>query len=639
MKTLKIDRLRIKNFKGIKELVINPDSKDVVISGMNATGKTTIMDSFLWLLFGKDSQGKADFQIKPVNMDGNDLNNLDIEVEAIVDLDGDKIQIMKRFNEKWTKKRGSIRKEFTGHTTHYFIDEVPCKKKEFDSNVNEIIDAKVFKLVTDPFAFNNLKWEDMRKILFDICGDIPEDHEIIESVFPSDKDKYDSLVNILNSHNTIEDYNKKIKAKQTVINDELKEIPVRIDEKKTMKTVEKPDIAILGSLNKSIGQQRDELSSLNNDEMVSKKQIRYNEIESEIIKICSDSVKKITASVKPFSEEIDKSTKKINSLKFDIDVRNRAIRNDSEIIIERNKTIVELRAEWHEISGQEAKSEDTCPYCNQAMPESKIKATIEKHNKDKAIKLENITGKGKVIKTKIDELKTSIEQGEAYSVSDNEEIVFLSEKIEELRKKVEAVETKEPDVSELEKEAENLKKEIESLRFDKEPKRKIIEFGIEEIQAKIDRWNQDNSEYKAQKTNLERIEELSKKEQTLSSEYEKLEAELNLVEQFIVAKCTLVEKNVNSYFKMAEFKLFKKQINEGVKECCETIYNGVPYDHGLNNGARINVGLDQINTLSRHYGFIAPVFIDNSESVNHIIEMDAQIFSLVVNNESKLSVE
>lgn len=138
------------------------------------------------------------------------------------------------------------------------------------------------------------------------------------------------------------------------------------------------------------------------------------------------------------------------------------------------------------------------------------------------------------------------------------------------------------------------------------------------------------------KQGQERIEELKKQERTLAAEYEKLEGELFLTEQFIRSKVVLLEDRINSRFQYARFKLFDVQINGGVVETCETLYGGVPFSGGLNNAARINVGLDIINSLSEHYGFTAPIFIDNAEAVTQLIETKGQQIRLVVNEQDKV---
>ena len=61
-----LDRLTINNFKGIEHFELALDSLDADIHGDNATGKTTVFDAIQWLLFGKDSAGRSDFEVKPL---------------------------------------------------------------------------------------------------------------------------------------------------------------------------------------------------------------------------------------------------------------------------------------------------------------------------------------------------------------------------------------------------------------------------------------------------------------------------------------------------------------------------------------------------------------------------------------------
>ena len=59
------------------------------IYGGNATGKTTIADAFFWLLFDKDSAGRADFNIKPLSATGEVADSAAFtEVEGIIEVDG-----------------------------------------------------------------------------------------------------------------------------------------------------------------------------------------------------------------------------------------------------------------------------------------------------------------------------------------------------------------------------------------------------------------------------------------------------------------------------------------------------------------------------------------------------------------------
>src|SRR5690625_5384322 len=82
MREIKLMQLNLKNFKGCKAFTLDLNGEDARIYGENEAGKTTLYDGFLWLLFGKDSNNRADFAIKTLDKDGNELNNLDHEVEA-----------------------------------------------------------------------------------------------------------------------------------------------------------------------------------------------------------------------------------------------------------------------------------------------------------------------------------------------------------------------------------------------------------------------------------------------------------------------------------------------------------------------------------------------------------------------------
>ena len=132
-----------------------------------------------------------------------------------------------------------------------------------------------------------------------------------------------------------------------------------------------------------------------------------------------------------------------------------------------------------------------------------------------------------------------------------------------------------------------------------------------------------------------RIEELKGQERDLAAEHEQLEKELFLVEGFVRAKVEMLESKINSRFKLARFKLFNEQINGGLQECCEVLFDGVPYNSGLNTGARINVGLDIIRTLSEYYQKSFPVIIDNAEAVVDLEEIDAQIICMFVSKKHR----
>lgn len=79
-----IKSIHIENFKGINMLDVNFSVK-TKISGQNAVGKTTIFDAFTWLLFNKNSSGEEKFNVRPLDKDGNRIDNVEIKVSSILD--------------------------------------------------------------------------------------------------------------------------------------------------------------------------------------------------------------------------------------------------------------------------------------------------------------------------------------------------------------------------------------------------------------------------------------------------------------------------------------------------------------------------------------------------------------------------
>ncbi|MGI8600291.1 MAG: ATP-binding protein, partial [Chitinophagaceae bacterium] len=173
-------KLQLTNFKGIKNLSCE-FSHETFIYGENATGKTTVMDAFLWLLFGKDSTDRKDFEVKTLDKAGNVIEKTDHEVYALLDVDGRDIELKRVLREKWQKKRGSVEAEFTGNETLYFWNDVPCQQKEFQAKINNLVDESIFKLLTSPLYFNSLPWQNRRDVLIGIAGDVT-DAEVLDAM-------------------------------------------------------------------------------------------------------------------------------------------------------------------------------------------------------------------------------------------------------------------------------------------------------------------------------------------------------------------------------------------------------------------------------------------------------------------------
>jgi hypothetical protein len=184
-------------------------------------------------------------------------------------------------------------------------------------------------------------------------------------------------------------------------------------------------------------------------------------------------------------------------------------------------------------------------------------------------------------------------------------------------------------------ERDALQREIEDIRAGSQTATESIRAELQAMDANIAALEQKMAQVRQAESAKKRIEELRAEEKRLAAEYERLAREYDLTDEFVKTKVRMLEEKINSRFAYATFKLFDVQMNGIVAECCETLYNGVPYLRGLNTGFCINVGLDLINVFSEHYGFRAPVFVDNSESVTSFIPVSSQLIKLIARIEDK----
>ncbi|MCZ2733619.1 hypothetical protein [Lacticaseibacillus rhamnosus] len=141
------------------------------------------------------------------------------------------------------------------------------------------------------------------------------------------------------------------------------------------------------------------------------------------------------------------------------------------------------------------------------------------------------------------------------------------------------------------------------------------------------------------KTQDARIAQLKQEEADLKAQAQELDRQDFLIQHFVRAKVEKLEDQINSLFSIVKFKLFDIQKNGDLADTAEATVDGVPYSTDLNTGAKINAGLDILNVLSEHYDTIAPIFIDNAETINEIMPTEAQQIRLVVTKDKKMKVE
>lgn len=644
---LKLISLKLRNFMGCREFDLIIDGRNATVKGDNGAGKSTLAHAFSWLLFDKDSTGKKDFAIKTLDENSEPIHGLEHDVEGVLDVDGKRITLRKVYREVYTKKRGSTQKEFTGHTTDYFVDDVPVKKSEYEAAVANIADESIFKLLTSPTYFNEqMDWKKRRELLLEVCGDLTDEQVIASNV------KLAGLTAILGDRD-VDKHKDVVKAQMKKINEEIEKIPVRINETQLgmpdISGIEKDKLSQdIAALQKDLQTKQQELARIQSGGEIAEKRRQLAEVEAEILRKQNEARKKNDETIAKKQAEQNTLLQKWQEIERDLSKYENAIKDNEAAIQTAEARATQLRIKWKEENAKQftIEQDDVCPACGQAIPEEQLEEARQKaeeqFNVEKAGKLIAINAEGKALVEavnatkeenqntllKIKELRADFEESRKEYTAIQQEISKLQQPADEVDD-AELIAKKarfEQDIASLqqgtEAEVTRVQEEIDFLNDDIK--------ALQATQAKIEQYDKD----------IARIAELQAQEKVLAAEYERLDGELYLCELFTKTKVAAMEGNVNSKFKFARFKMFNQLVNGGIEDCCDTLYAGVPYGSGLNNGHRIIVGMDIIRTLSEHYGFIAPIWVDNAESVVQLPEMDAQVIRLVVSGEEKkLSVE
>ena len=638
---MRLNELSIKNFKGIRDLTVRFDGRDANVYGANEAGKTTLFDAFQWLLFGKDSHDQAKFDVKPLDLEGEAEHNGEHTVSAELDLGDRTLKLKRTLAEKWVKKRelGNI-PVLTGHTIKYSIDGVPKSEREFKDIISSICDETTFRLLTNPRYFSeSLEWQERRRILIDVCGDI-SDADVIAC------DASLAVLPDMLGSRTLEDQRKVLKTRQAVIEKEKMGIPAAIAElQRTISDISNLDIKSIRSgiaflVDEKQGYER-ELVNLQNGGEIAKKLKERNEIDAKFIAMENHELKVRQKEDEARQKQRASIQRKVQDISLLIDGNAKRITSNLIEITKLKEQMDVLRDRWMQLDREQfddSSCSDACPTCGRTYDPDQAETILESaranFNEAKASKLASIGAIGKAKSTEVQRLTEENARLEAENTEKAKAIVEQREALTKLDAPIQEPEPN-PERQKLINAKNALESVISEYRLGTHDEESDLKVKIDEAQAKITEQQQILASIDTTKKARDRIDELLAKEKTLSGEFETIEHDLSHLKLFARRKIEMLEGKINERFTMCRFKLFEKQFTGDVSECCEITHNGVPY-RSMNNAGQLQAGLDVCRVLAGHYGFTAPVWIDNREGVTEIPEMDCQVISLIVSPEDKV---
>lgn len=629
MKTIRLNRLEIENFKGIRQLTLNLNGRSTSIYGNNATGKTTVYDALTWLLFGKDSHGNTRFSIKPLDASGNAYAGIMPTIAGELDIDGTKIVLRKQLREKWEKHRGGTER-YAGNTVDYYINDVPTKEKDYKTRVSELVDEDVFRMLTSAHRFcRDVRWQDRRKVLFDLAGIVSDDALLADPAFTELRDE-------LNGR-SVDDYRTMLTKQRKDANGALNLLPARIDEcEGQLDTLPVSfDSAARDALEKQLSDLRGQLAALDNAEARNAKRNEIREQELKLRELNAENEMHRRSQDVPVIDERPAAQQEIERL-----LREKvAVESEIERLKAANEMsearLADYRKRWS-AEHKKAYKPGICTTCGQPLPPDMDAAAHRKFDADKKATQDSLVADSQIIKNQVK--------------SNSERIAELDDR---LRKIVAQIETRAAQFSEMrasepvhiedlpdyEARCTEIQQRITALKGELAAWDKHVSAEKDTLRAQICDAEQQKTEQDtiASKVQLRhsiesRITELEEERHAKAAFIEHIDAMLELCEQFVQQKVERVSDAVNEKFKLVTFRLFTEAINGSLQDCCDAIVNGVPYND-LNSAMQINAGLDCIETLSEFYDVHVPLFVDNAESVTNLYNVDTQVIRLVVSED------
>lgn len=655
MKKIILKSLALVNFKGVRDFSIAFNDGITTVCGDNGTGKTTLYDAYLWLLFGKDSTGRSDgangFNVKTTGEDGKPIYRLEHSVTAVLEVDGKEIKLQRSLVEKWQKVNGTT-DEVMKDETQYFINDVRTgTKKEYLAEISEIIPEDVFRMITNPYYFTSLSAETQKDMLLEMVGNIDD-----EEVAATDPD-FLALLDQING-TSLAKWAREIAAKKKACNDALATIPASIETAQKLMP-ESENWAVLEKQLKEVQDRVKEIdaqiadkSALNDEAYKRKmalmkqqadKRIKLQDRENTIRMEANAAHNKALSDIQQMENELSIYQKNLDNY------RNDKMNVDGKID-ELNGKLVEMREQFKAVAKEQFPEPSgdvlVCPTCGEPYKGENLENAIAKlrgnFEQSKSKRQKDIQTKGKQYKAEYDraveqqtkltgliakleddalEIKGNIEikknnipvAGNAdEAIANDKECIALRNDIAEIANQLQ-VEVPQADVSELQNEKADSNAAIADINK-RLGKRAMIERVYKEI-ADLEEKRIANNQAKA---DLEKWEDVYLR--------------------FQKAKDEVLMQRINGLFNVVSFSFVKEQKNGGEKVTCYCMVNGVPYAD-VNACGKVNAGLDIINAICATKGISAPIFIDNRESFNQIIPTISQIVNLKVSNDKSLTIK
>lgn len=640
MKEVQIKKLSIENWRA-QNKSIEFIGNITEIKGRNESGKSSVMNAFLWLLTGYDEEDRLNYNLFDNTVEQTYENAVPASVEAVLEVNGNEYTFKKTAKQGWSRPRGKSEYERKGTDDYtFYTDGIEVSATQYKSQIESLLaPIDKLKIMLNLRYFLMLDWKDMRKQLEAMVGEIESsDFKGDYSVILQDLIKY-----------TPDELKSLYKSKMKPMKASIEGLPKAIE---TMQN-NLPDLTEVEEARKAIDEEKQQIADI--DEKIvgagdfAKPYIdKRNEELTEIGKLKEDYANCEASYNSNFDEEVLKITKEIrdvDSYNADVDRANKKAESDKENAKKELERMTDLLAglqkRHDELTEQnkECKARvftgEKCAYCGQELPEDKLEEARKRFNEQKEKDHAYIVSQGKSNKEYLERTLKCIENLKA-----------------EIENPLEVLEKK--DKSDLEAKLANLRASF--VQYDKTTDGASKMSVIEEKQVNLTvipkqdneallnmkRGLLDEIEANSKKLGLkdeydkqvEKIKALQEELKNNSIELAKLEGKLAKVKEYEEEKAKIISDRVNGKFEYVQIEMSETNKSGDIIPACVVKDNKGVNALVTNNASRVLCGIDIAIAFQKFYGLSLPLFIDDYElfSEDNQPDVNRQVIRLIVRN-------
>lgn len=634
-----IQKMQLQNFKNIRSLNLEFGTHTTTVSGTNEQGKSTVYDAYLWCLFGNTTR-KNDC-VQPTDKNNEIVHKIDTEVTVVLFVDGVETVLRRRLTEKW-KAEGTGEEKFISAAMERFFNDVPCSVKEFEAKLSAIFNLNGWLMLSNIKTFMQQKMEDRRRILASITGEL--DTTALLAEFPLVKAEVDK-------GKTLEEVQKQTLSTKKRAQKEIDTIPKQIAAQDNLRI--EADFAALRSEKGVLDAQIADIEKLLQADPTELEANKRNRAELQLLET------QLQQARKKWQDEHFATMQKLRVGMMKKQDEQRAAeaqqRKSLGAYTAAKKKLTDLqqqfndkKAAWLAKNAEEFTYTPitVCACCGQALSAEAQQRLQDKaatqFNTDKANALQQLYSESAQLKEQIividkqqkqyeqeqqaadaklvADAKTSVKQEQDKIAAEEQRTVDADAAVAEIVSKIMVLRAsmQKPAMSATEQEQHAKLNELKGLRD-----AVVRQLAGEQTNANIDKEK-------------ERLNGVAQQQSQIVAD---CNAVLEQLRKFNRKVLDATESKLSQYFKLARWKFAEQnKTNDDEQQVCTAVYNGIEYDR-LNNAGQVNVGIDICDGIKKAFGVELPLFVDNTESVEHVLETQSQIIKLRFVPGAQLTVE